>query len=371
MRAIWRFAIMSVAVGAAGCAMVGGEAGSARLGRAAAEAPEPDGDGEASEASGAGQRPGAAGEMRTMAGDVTAVVADVTGLVAAIRTHTAEVGGSIAREDVSGDAQHRQASAVLRLPPAALSGFVDWLGGHATIDTSHVEANDVTRRYFDRDVAIRNLEVTLDRLHELARRPDADLDDILKVEHEATRVRGELEKLRGEQRLLADQVARATLAITITMSPPVHAEPALKFELLPHLTRLHLIDAGARAPERTGGGVTVMASRAASFDFEVLAPRGEDARSYLFTIATGVYSDFLGGGQRRFGNPYVGVRAGGAKMNGLGAFAYGVDAGIELLRYKLFLVEVSGRALGLWYNRDHAPQNDLVLEGTLGIGVPF
>jgi len=315
--------------------------------------------------------PAPAPEMRVLSGEVAAVSNDVAGLVAAVRAHTAEVRGSVAREDVSGDAQHRQASMVLRLPPPAITAFIDWLGARAAIDSRHVQDDDVSRLFFDRDVAIRNLEVTLERLRELARQPDAKLADVMEVERELTRVRGELERLRGEQRLLADQVARATLTITLTMNPAVHAEPALKFELVPHLTRLRLVDAGARAADRFGGGVTVMASRAGSLDVEVLAPRGGDPRSYLFTLATGLYSDFLGGGQRRFGNPYIGVRLGGAKMNGLGALAYGVDVGVELVRYKNFLVEVSGRAVGLWYNRDSAPRSDVLLEGTVGIGVPF
>jgi hypothetical protein len=45
--------------------------------------------------------------------------------------------------------------------------------------------------------------------------------------------------------------------------------------------------------------------------------------------------------------------------------------GVELLRYKLFLVEITGRALGLWYHRSSAPTSDLVLEGTVGVGIPF
>lgn len=320
-----------------------------------------------------GEAPATAAEVReqkTISGEVSVVSGDVVGLVAAIRAHTAEVGGSVAREDVRGDAQHREASAVLRLPPAAMNPFIDWLGARATIDARHAEITDVTRRYFDREVAIRNLEVTLERLRELARRPDAELNDVMVVERELTRVRGELEALRGEQRHLADQVARATLTITITMNPALH-EPELKFELMPHLSQLHLVDPGARAADRTGGGVTLMFSRALSLDFDVFPRRGDDARSYLVTAALAAYSDFLGGGQRRFGNPYLGLRFGGAKMNGHGAFAYGVDAGVEVVRYKQFLVEVSGRAIGLWYNRDAAPTSDLLLEATLGVGIPF
>jgi len=361
-----RVVILSWSLCLLGCGTGGTAARSPSAGLSAGE-PPPSGPAETGAPSGATP----AAEMRTIAGEVTAVTSDVTGLVAAIRVHAAEVGGTIAREDVSGDAHHRQATTVLRLPPAATSAFIDWLGGHAAIEASHVEDNDVTREFFDRDVAIRNLEVTLERLRDLARQPDGKLSDVLEIEHEMTRVRGELERLRGAQRLLADQAARATLTISVTMSPDEHPQPALKFTIVPHATRLHLVDAGGRAADRTGGGVTLMFSRAASFDFEVLAARGGDPRSYLYTFATGLYSDFLGGGRRRFLNPYVGVRVGGAKMNGLGAIAYGADVGVELVRTRMFLVEVSARAIGLWYNRDNPPNNDVLLEGTLGVGIPF
>jgi hypothetical protein len=340
-----------------GCAALGGaakhEAGHP------GEAPAPDG-----ESAPAG-KPDTTPEMRTITGEVTAISEDVAGLVAAIRAHAVEVGGSIAREDMSGDAQHRQAATVVRLPPAAVTPFIDWMGARATLDARHFEVTEVTRQYFDREVAIRNLEVTLERLRELARRPDGDLAGVMEVEREMTRVRGELEKLRGEQRLLADQVARATLTITISGKPDEH------FTLVPHMSYLHLFDAGTRAADRTGGGVALMFTRAAGVDFEVFPGRGGDPRSYLFTFAAAGYSNYLGGGARRFGNPYLGVRLGGAKMNGLGAFAYGVDAGVELVRYKLFHVEVSGRAIGLWYNRDSGPNSDLLVEATVGVGVPF
>jgi hypothetical protein len=147
--------------------------------------------------------------------------------------------------------------------------------------------------------------------------------------------------------------------------------PKLKFLLVPHVTRLRFADAGPRAQDRTGGGVALMLARDASFDLDVLPGRGGDARSYLFTLAAGCYSDFLGGGRRRLLNPYLGFRLGGAKMNGFGAFAYGADAGVELVRFPLFLVEASASAIGLWYHRSSFPTSDLLLVGRVGVAVPW
>lgn len=148
-------------------------------------------------------------------------------------------------------------------------------------------------------------------------------------------------------------------------------DPRLKFLLIPHVTLLHLADAGGRAADRTGGGVAMMFAREASFDFEVLPRKDGDARSYLFTLAAACFSDFQGSGRRHLLNPYLGVRLGGAKMNGFGAFAYGADAGVELVRFRLFLVEASASAIGLWYNRHSAPTSDLLLAARLGVGVPW
>jgi hypothetical protein len=316
-------------------------------------------------------RTAARDEKLVVTGEIAAVADDVNGLVAAIGAHAQQVGGSVAREEIGGDAQHHQATMVLRLPPAAMAPFIDWVAARASLETRHIESTDVTRQFFDRELAIHNLEITMARLQELLQRPNAQLKDVLEIEREMTRVRGEIESLRGEQRVLGDQIARSTLTITLNTKQGVHAEPELKFELVPHLTALHLVDAGAHVADRTGLGVSVMFSRAASLDFEVLPRQGGDDRSYLLTVSGATYSDFLGGGRRRFGNPYLGLSFGGARMNGLGALAYGVEAGVELVRYKLFLVQVSGRAIGLWYHRDSAPHGDTLLEGTVGIGVPF
>jgi hypothetical protein len=310
-------------------------------------------------------------EKMLVSGDVTAITDDVAGLAAAIRAEAVKVGGAVTSEEMSGDAQHRQAALTLRLPPATVTSFIDWLAERSTLDRRHLQATDVTRRYFDRELAIRNLEVTMGRLHDLAKRPNAELKDVIAVEHEMTRVRGELERLRGEQRLLGDQVARATLTISLQMKRGVHAEPQLKFELVPHLSLLHLVDAGARGADRVGGGVSVMFSRWFSLDFEMFPRENAAARSYLLTMTTATYSDFLGGGRRRFFNPYLGLRVGGASIDGNGGLAYGADVGVELVRFKLFLVEISGRALGIWYGEDSTPKTDVLLEGVLGVGVPF
>jgi hypothetical protein len=307
-------------------------------------------------------------------GSVVVRTADVAQLVLDIRARVAEVGGSVVGESIRGSAEEGHAEMRLRLPPSQAVPFADWLGTRATLEARNLDATDVSRQFVDQELAIKNLNITMGRLQELARRPDAPLKDVLEAERELTRVRGELERMEGEHRLLADQIARATLTVNIrprkgAHEGPVHVEPELKFELMPRIVALHFLDARGRDTDRLGGGVSLMFTRAFSIDFWMLPRNGVESRSFLLYGAVAGYSDFMGGGRRRFLNPYLGVRAGGGLLEGNGAFSMGADVGLELVHWKHFLLEVSGR--GVWYVYHKDLPYDVTLEATAGIGVPF
>jgi hypothetical protein len=316
----------------------------------------------------------ASNQQLIVSGNVTVRTVDVAGMVRLVRDHAISVGGLIVSEHVTGNAEEGNAQMSLRLPPDAAEPFIDWLSAQATLESRTLQATDVSRTYTDQALAIKNLQITMGRLQELAARPNTDLKDILEVERELTRVRGEIERLEGEHRMLGDRIARATLSVSIlpkrgAHSPDIHVEPELKFEVVPHLTVFHFLDDRSRAQTRGGGGVSLMFSRAFTLDFTALPEHAGDARSFLFSASVAAYSDFLGGGRRRYLNPYLGLRVGGGEINDHGTFSFGGEVGVELLRYKMFLVDVTGRLLGFIYGS--GTPNDVVLEGVAGVGVPF
>ena len=47
------------------------------------------------------------------------------------------------------------------------------------------------------------------------------------------------------------------------------------------------------------------------------------------------------------GNPYLGLRLGGGSINGEGAFAYAADVGVEIVHHPRFLLDLTGRAMGM------------------------
>jgi hypothetical protein len=113
-----------------------------------------------------------------------------------------------------------------------------------------------------------------------------------------------------------------------------------------------------------------MFSRYGALELQLFPARGAEPRATLVTVHTAVYSDFLGGGRRRFLNPYIGLLAGGARVSGAGAFTAGAAVGVELYRGPRLLVDLTTRAQVLLYSDDKRP-SDTAVQAALGVGMPF
>src|SRR5262249_51812862 len=70
------------------------------------------------------------------------------------------------------------------------------------------------------------------------------------------------------------------------------------------------------------------------------------SNSLLATIGGAFYSDFLGNGQRKVGNPYLGFRIGYGYLDG-SKFAAQAEAGVELYKHPHAAVDANVRFTGL------------------------
>ena len=113
-----------------------------------------------------------------------------------------------------------------------------------------------------------------------------------------------------------------------------------------------------------------MFGRRFDIGLDVFPSRGLDDRSITLNMGAAVYSDFLGGGRRRYGNPFVGLRVGAGSINNRSTLTYGGEVGVELVRLPSLLIELTGRAVGLYYNRNPSG-SDITFQAVLGAGVPF
>ena len=98
-------------------------------------------------------------------------------------------------------------------------------------------------------------------------------------------------------------------------------------------------------------------------------PRGDggDSRAVIATIGTALYSGFLGYGQRRWFNPYVGARGGYSYLSGYSGLALSAELGIEWFKHEYLLVDSALRAVAFVQE----PGNEAALQATLGVAVPF
>jgi len=299
---------------------------------------------------------------------------DVVRTAAAVRAELGRRGGIIVSDQINGARYGVRADFQVRLLPADVSPFIEWLGGQGAIESSHLSASDVSRDYFDEELRLRTLRAALDRLEKLlADRADVPLDGVLAVEREMTRVRGEIERLEGAHRYLADRVARATLDVHVTTHDQyVAGAPEQKFILVVDGTVLTFADADARRRSRPGAGVSLLVGRQVDLALDVFPSRDGDPRSTLLTLGVAGYSDFLGAGRRRFLNPYLGLRVGGGSFNDRSTFAYGGEAGLELLRHPYCLIDVVERVAGFYYGKkDDLRRSDISFQTLVRVGVPF
>jgi hypothetical protein len=331
-------------------AQADGESGAAGGGEAPAPAPTPASPqgtgGEVASAS-----PGVAVAPRREMLDIEAHVnVQVTRVKAAVRTlHqlSERVGGVITSERIDASGRHSAAHLTLRVPSSATQGLLQKLDELGTVTDQNVTARDIGKDYFDANLRLSSLETTLRRYEEILTRADK-VEEILRIEQELGRLRAEIEQVKGNLRWLSDRAQRSTLHVHLSEQAPQIAateQPEPKF--YPGLRAAALFDVG-KLSEQTyaGGGLSLRASRSVSVDLDLLKRFGSDERgpdALLATLGGELYSDLLGGGERRHLNPYLGWRVGYARFDSDNQALIGATLGLELYKSRWFGVDAEAR----------------------------
>jgi hypothetical protein len=285
---------------------------------------------------------------------VTVEVDDVQQAANTIRERIEAVGGRVTNENLSGGATSWTGSVKMRIPPKEVSGFVGWIEQLGDVQSKRVEGTDVSRTLFDQAIALENYRHTLDRLRQLLTKDGLEMKDILAIENEMTRLRGEIERIEGEKRFLEDRVAWATIDVELSRRAGVVLGPEAKFYPGPRFAALTLLDPNGRQRTRLGAGLvlhtvapggTTKAGNRGNFELDVFEDADGNGASVLVTAGGAVYSDFLGRGRNRFLNPYLGMRLGYGYLDG-SAFTFAATAGVELFKHKFVMVDLNVRGVG-------------------------
>lgn len=161
------------------------------------------------------------GRKLVWTGSVSVLVDDYEPFKADLDAKIAELDGFIANADLSHYAGHVSwATLTVRIPAAQFEELVTWTESEVEVQSLNIGTQDVTEEWVDVRSRIDNGKRTEKRLLELLEDRTANLGDVLAVERELSRVRGEIEAAEGRMRVLADRVELATLTISVSVRDP-------------------------------------------------------------------------------------------------------------------------------------------------------
>ena len=126
-------------------------------------------------------------------------------------------GGFVASASLNGTSGNaRQGSWTLRTLTEKYRDFLTSAGSLGEIVSKNEQTREVTAEYYDIEARIRNKQTEEQRLISILEERPGKLDDILQVEKEITRVRGEIEQMQGRLRVLQDLTSLSTITLTIS-----------------------------------------------------------------------------------------------------------------------------------------------------------
>jgi Domain of unknown function (DUF4349) len=155
-------------------------------------------------------------------GTATVEVDSLEVAIARVNQLAARLGGFVANTQVqTGDRQTREATLEMKIPAAQWDRAVSGLAPIGEREALNVTAQDVGEEFVDASARLANARRLETRLLELLENRTGRLEDVLAVERELARVRGEIERVEGRLRYLRSRVAVSTLTVTLHEAYPV------------------------------------------------------------------------------------------------------------------------------------------------------
>lgn len=131
---------------------------------------------------------------------------------------------------------------VLRVPAAQFDAAVKRIEALGEVTHRFVRAQDVTAQFRDLEMRMRNAEAVRDRLLKLLDKAP-DVPQSLSVETELSRITEHIEQMKGQLKLLSDQIAFSTVTINFSVkrSETISDDFSLPFPWLQTLGLQHLL----------------------------------------------------------------------------------------------------------------------------------
>jgi hypothetical protein len=110
----------------------------------------------------------------------------------------------------------RSLQSSLRIPDTDLVAAIAEMRALGRVESETQTGEEVTQQHADLVARLQNSRETEQRLRELLAQHTGKIDDILQVEEEISRVRGEIEQMEADQKVLEHRVDYATIDLQLT-----------------------------------------------------------------------------------------------------------------------------------------------------------
>jgi len=185
-------------------------------------------------------QPGPRAPMLVYRANLTMSIFETAPALKAVEALAGELGGFLTRQ--TNDA------ITIRVPVARFKEALGRLEKLGDVTARSIEAEDVTQEFFDLEVRLKSARAVRERLEQLLARA-TKVEESIAIERELERVVGEIERLQGRIKFLADQARYSTISVLFAARPKeVVAKGTFKlpFPWLEELGLGRLLDLGAR-----------------------------------------------------------------------------------------------------------------------------
>jgi hypothetical protein len=148
-------------------------------------------------------------------GEVEVLVKNLNDARLAVEAVISRHHGYLAQLHVDGDSAGRSLVTTVRVPAQEFAAVLQELKSVGQVERESQTAEEVSQPYMDLSARLHNAQETETRLQDVLQHRAGKMSDILEVEEQISRVRGEIEAMQAELRGLNRRITFSSIALTV------------------------------------------------------------------------------------------------------------------------------------------------------------